>query len=678
MTGRAGQRLVSLDVLSQAAAIRPSVELRNEAIACMALPDLRLAKEWEGDPHGTTMIGFDHPFERYAHSDPQGNISVRRISDDEELTILPGFGARCQWILRFSLDGKYLAAVYEGSSLCHVWDLSRHEVVWKTSAPVFQFALDISSDSQFLAAGEPNGAITIYELASGRQLKKLESDVVSQPHTMRYSPDGRMLAISTLDNPRVQIRDAESDVVLVTLPHPTGARGMAWHPDGKLLAAACADGAIRVWDVGTAKLLQVLPGHRGVVDYVEFSHDGQLLASTGWDDSFRLWDSSAGKQLLCQYDGHRQLRFSSDGRFLGFLCNGTKVGFYELATDGEVRTFDGRTSDIAVADFSPDGKLLAIAGYDGVRVWDLAAGREAVDFPLPERTFSIIFHPDGDSLFTSGHSGVFRWPITYDSAKPMIALRLGLPEAVVQLSNPEFACLSPDGETIVVTMPPFGPINAVGFKWREKQAPIEFRGHATAAFLAISPDSQWIATGTWSHDGSGIGVRVWDAETGTVVTVLPVDGNTNVLFSPSGRWLVTGNSQEYRFWEVGSWKPKHAVARRGAGDSFGFMDFSPDSKILALSHSRESLQLVEANTGRELATFAEDGQWPLSFSHNGEQLASGSAEWTDQRLGYPLCPATACRDQSRLGMIRRSNFSKISGRFFGLTSHGSLGHIMQP
>jgi hypothetical protein len=44
-SGQMGRRFESLAAIQKAAAIRPSLELRNEAIACMALLDLRVAKE---------------------------------------------------------------------------------------------------------------------------------------------------------------------------------------------------------------------------------------------------------------------------------------------------------------------------------------------------------------------------------------------------------------------------------------------------------------------------------------------------------------------------------------------------------------------------------------------------------------------------------------------------------
>ena len=40
-SGQAGQRVESIEAVRQAAAIRPGFDLRNEAIACLALADLR-------------------------------------------------------------------------------------------------------------------------------------------------------------------------------------------------------------------------------------------------------------------------------------------------------------------------------------------------------------------------------------------------------------------------------------------------------------------------------------------------------------------------------------------------------------------------------------------------------------------------------------------------------------
>src|SRR5262249_55918733 len=78
---RIGQRFDSLAALEQATELarqlrlpeQDFLELRNEVIACLALPDVRVAKEWDGWPEGSTHVDFDEKLERYARVDRQGN-----------------------------------------------------------------------------------------------------------------------------------------------------------------------------------------------------------------------------------------------------------------------------------------------------------------------------------------------------------------------------------------------------------------------------------------------------------------------------------------------------------------------------------------------------------------------------------------------------------------------------
>jgi len=127
-SGRAGRRIDSLKALAEAAQLArdpgpgpaEALKLRNEAIACMALVDLRLDKTWPGYPPGstTTGIAFDPEMQRYARIDEDGHVTVRRLADNRELTRIPDCGAPPKsrrdpdWrmFLVFSPDGKYLAA----------------------------------------------------------------------------------------------------------------------------------------------------------------------------------------------------------------------------------------------------------------------------------------------------------------------------------------------------------------------------------------------------------------------------------------------------------------------------------------------------------------------------------------------------------------------------------------
>ena len=65
LSGQAGQRYASLDVIGRATAIRPSLELRNEAIAALALPDARLTRTWRYNDSRLTLA-YSASLERFA------------------------------------------------------------------------------------------------------------------------------------------------------------------------------------------------------------------------------------------------------------------------------------------------------------------------------------------------------------------------------------------------------------------------------------------------------------------------------------------------------------------------------------------------------------------------------------------------------------------------------------
>jgi hypothetical protein len=88
-SGRPGQRFDGLETLARAArlGVFPGRrgELRDEAIACLALADLRPSRPLEGRSLDEYRVAFDADFERYAVSDADCNVSLRRVADGVEV-----------------------------------------------------------------------------------------------------------------------------------------------------------------------------------------------------------------------------------------------------------------------------------------------------------------------------------------------------------------------------------------------------------------------------------------------------------------------------------------------------------------------------------------------------------------------------------------------------------------
>jgi WD40 repeat protein len=216
--------------------------------------------------------------------------------------------------------------------------------------------------------------------------------------------------------------------------------------------------------------------------------------------------------------------------------------------------------------------------------------------------------------------GLQRWPIRF--VPEQSELQVG-PAETLSSAVLEVATLAPRAALLIAAAPRLDRADLLAWRDGQFEKPIEIPGHPGAACVAISPDERWFATGTWK----GTGVVVWRTETLKPVKELPVQGDATCAFSPDGQWLVTASAQEYRFWAVPSWEPARSLSRDRAGDIAGLMVFSPDGRILAVLHGRNTgVKLVSTADGQELATL-EAGR-PLSFSPDNCLLATAAEDQT--------------------------------------------------
>jgi serine/threonine protein kinase/WD40 repeat protein/tetratricopeptide (TPR) repeat protein len=624
-SGQVGQRSQSLNELAAAAKLGPSLELRNEAVACLALTDLRRAKSWGGFPSGTAMLAFDARLENYVRSDARGYLSVRRVADDEELATLRGPGSgRHAYFLRFSPDGRFLAAVHDQTpEPLYVWDWKKRRIVLRSG---LSGSVDFSSDSQQLVLGL-EGSIRLFDLISGQEVKRIPSK--EGYHAFAFDPNGRRLAVlCQATNRALQIYDLDSWKIVATLSHTEQLDNPTWSPDGRFLAASSYDRCVYVWDMRTGKQQSILRGHDVTPNALAFSHRGDLCATTGWDGTLRLWETMTGRLLLSVPggDGSLKPRFSPDDRFLGCTTTGSEVELWEVIPSTVCRVVHVPLTDgeIRGTAFSRDSLLLASASIKGVRLWDWQSGNEVAHLDIGD-TRSVLFHPLDGSLFVSGSRGVYCWPMAADVDSPQ-DLRIGPPRQLAARDSWEIA-LSADGRSLVVVDRLQGQAlvhNLMG------GAPVPLGPHPQIARTAISPDGRWVATSTyWGRQST---IKVWNALSGQLVRDLPgegLNGDARVEFSPDSRWLVAGTPRAYRLYEVGSWEPSHTYLRERASSSVAPVAFTPDSKIVAIAKNARLVQLIDVAGSQELASLASPDPRQLGrlvVSPDGSQLAASCGD----------------------------------------------------
>jgi WD40 repeat protein len=144
-------------------------------------------------------------------------------------------------------DGNHRAMLWDARTGKHLHDVRAQEAPLQ-GGDYFACTAALSADGKLLAFGSSNGYVSIRELATGKEVRRIGG----LPHggmVVAFSPDGRALAWSSGMSP-----------------------------------------AIHLMEVATGKERRRLDGHRSVISSLTFSADGKVLVSGSWDTTALVWD----------------------------------------------------------------------------------------------------------------------------------------------------------------------------------------------------------------------------------------------------------------------------------------------------------------------------------------------------------------------------------------------------
>jgi len=356
---------------------------------------------------------------------------------------------------------------------------------------------------------------------------------------------GRLLAISLAASAlcgagAAAAQDApEFFLDLDTGGHRATIRDLAATPDGELLVSASEDKTIRVWDWQSGVTIrtirgQIGPGSEGKVFAVDIAPDGQTLAAGGYFGpglgdkppygDVRLFDLRSGRITQVLKAGEYaiyDLDFSPNG---GLLAAGGGDGFAYLwqrpaETGGQWTLRDRLDADswrIERLGFALGGdRLVALTQDNGLRLWDVNDKREIEvaeaealrDVPMQ----ALAVSQDGSRFATSAADGQLHVWSAADGA------------LVKKLADPGFRAdalaFTADGLKLAIHCGyRCGSANrSVVIDIETGAASREYRGHdGSVTATLLMPDGKTLATaGGTAHE-----IHLWDAATGARRTVL--------------------------------------------------------------------------------------------------------------------------------------------------------------
>jgi WD40 repeat protein len=374
------------------------------------------------------------------------------------------------------------------------------------------------------------------------------------------------------DDRTVKIWDASAGNELLTLVgHTDQVLNVAFSADGKQVVGPSTDRTTLIWDSETGNQLYKLAGHTNGVQDASFSPDGKHIVTASDDGSSIVWDAAPSHEIAAiSTSPIWRSAINQDRTRLATRQDQSRFTVWDLTRSEPIMTFIDQgahqadvQADIAI---SPDGKRVAYATNNSVKVWDVENNKQM--FHLAPNKQNIqpsyvgipIFSTDGKRIldyFDYPQEGqVLRRVLIWDATSGVQMAELSLPKiegtfgAIAQ---------SPDGTRLVVG-DNSGAVRLFDAQTGEMLS--EEHNPSFIVYVLFSPDGkQYIAA---SVDGTAL---VRDTTTGN--TLFPMLTNSATIYdmnySSDGKYIATaGLDGVVKVWDANTGKELHTLQASSA------------------------------------------------------------------------------------------------------------------
>lgn len=508
----------------------------------------------------------------------------------------------------------------------------------------------MSADGKVAAASSGNhylGSTWAYDLETGTTRYELK---LGHDSTIAVAPNGKYLA--TKVDTKLAIRDSKDggtvfEVGLIATNPRSVTHWVSWSANSNLVATTGSGLVVEVVDVDKQQVVAKLE-HEKVIFSAAISPDGTLIATGGYNEHDKgyavdLWSISGEKVKSLSYPrGIRNLAFSPNGKLLAVAGDAGVLRVWNW--DSEERLLntlpDGRRTRSAV--FSPDSKRVAVSG-DNVRIYDIETSEAIISLPIRGVT-GLHFKQDNSELVGVANGTIFRWDaqtgkhLTSDEAPR---------------SSVDQLLASENGRRVFV-QDESGRVTIWDGKNGDYLGLIEvdsYHGiavHPSGRLLAFAtsddkvkyrdpPDSNRIHTGSQ--------VRIYDVAKKVFLEPFPsFEGEAHgVSFNAEGTRLTTVDNRtgKVRFWDMAERKLTGEISVLREGEEKAFYPVtksvvSPDGRMIAIAYNDldragrfgtvVKIRLWDVATGKELHEIAEHIQRidDIAFSPGGRFVVSSS------------------------------------------------------
>jgi WD40 repeat protein len=477
-------------------------------------------------------------------------------------------------------------------------------------------SVSVSLDGKWLAFGEDNRTVTVYETSGWQRKYEGTSEGRCGGCATFTTFDAQSKFVYTASHKgalkKISLTDGTTEKTFnVKVEDLTG---LAISDDGGKIALA-QEKVLSILDEVSGALIAELPADdKGEFHKVAFSRDNKTVFVTSDNNTAFMWDFSTGKKTKTftgflnqrdkgglEYDPNfswqsaiaKYIRFknslliSRDGKTLLKGKFGRKLKQWDIATGKTMMEFNGHEKAAISYKLSKDGKRLLTGGGDGhIILWDVATGDTLnVIRSYKEPVFDVSFNSDETKIVSSSWDATMK---IHDLATGTRTHYIEFPE-----NSSAYNCIFHPNDLYLLS----ARLNHTIELWEPDTRTVvrNFVGHSDLiSSITFSADGKTILSTSW--DGS---IRLWDVSTGLMNKKF--GGKTPVytaIFSADEKLVYSaGADRIITVWDALTGKTLKTF--EGHQAEITALVFNPDQKML-ISHSVDGVtKFWDLNNNKE-------------------------------------------------------------------------------
>ncbi|KAF6762715.1 WD-repeat-containing protein [Ephemerocybe angulata] len=300
---------------------------------------------------------------------------------------LPGHRADVR-SLCLSSDDRILASAANGS--LKIWNMKTTACIRTMDCPNPVCTTFLPGD-RHVAVGTKAGEILIFDVSSSSLIETVKAHT-GTVWSLHVRKDGRALVSGSADK-EVKFWDFEekegneeisgrllSLVHVRTLKMTDDVLSVRYSPDGKFLAVALLDSTVKVFYQDSLKFFLSLYGHKLPVLDMDISDDSKLIVTCSADKNVKIWGLDFGdchKSIFAHEDSVMQVKFEKDSHYFWTVGKDKMLKYWDGDKFEGIQKLEGHHGEIWALALSHFGNFVVTGSHDkSIRVW------EKLDEPL--------------------------------------------------------------------------------------------------------------------------------------------------------------------------------------------------------------------------------------------------------------------------------------------------------